>query len=827
MTDDSLMTRQIELEVEMSNLGAERYMRSIRRAQDRGDEGSTPYGQRLIKQAIEPLAVAIQEFITAARAGQVGRRHSSLKYFEMLDPEVAAFIIARQILNTLTPGFQLQHTALLVGTALEDEVRLASFITETDQWRWNQLLKLSTSSHKKHRRAVLVAGAKRGDKTFESWGKVSRVHVGLKAIDLFIKSTGLVELDKDARGLRDTRIFVRATAATLDWVSRKIDACELLTPAYLPCVVAPRPWTSPRDGGYHTEIGPGLTLVKTRNQNYIEELTNLTPHLTQVYRSINAVQETRWRVNTRVLDVMRHVVDAGLTVGNTPPPDAEDIPPRPAHIPERIRKAEMTKAELVDFLRWKQAATAVHDHNASLISRRLMIAKTVHVAERYRDERAFYFVHQVDFRGRIYAVAANGFTPQGNDHARGLMEFADGLPIDSEEAAGWLYIHAANMYGEDKCPLDQRVGWTDDHSDLIIETASDPLGNTWWENADKPWQFLAACFEVAGLLEHGYGYVSRIPVQVDGACNGLQHFSAALRDPIGGAATNLTPSEGPQDIYQLVADVVVEKLEAVSGDDEADPTGFAPLWLEFGVDRRGTKRPVMVLPYGGTLHSCREYVEAWLDEDCDPKTRPDPFGRFNRFKATQFLAKIVWDSIGEVVVAARQAMAWLREVSSIVTKHGVPVSWTSPSGLPVVQPYREMRRRRLKTKIGDVIIKLNMTSETDKVDTRRQRNGVSPNWVHSLDAAHLARTVCIGDELGIKHWGMVHDSYATHAANIELMNQCLRVAFVELYTDSDVLQDFRRQVGEALPGGEDDLPPVPDSGSLQIEDVLESDFFFA
>ncbi len=41
-------------------------------------------------------------------------------------------------------------------------------------------------------------------------------------------------------------------------------------------------------------------------------------------------------------------------------------------------------------------------------------------------------------------------------------------------------------------------------------------------------------------------YLSRLPVQIDGSCNGLQHYAALGRDKAGGNAVNLRPAPAPQ-----------------------------------------------------------------------------------------------------------------------------------------------------------------------------------------------------------------------------------------------------------------------------------------
>ena len=41
-------------------------------------------------------------------------------------------------------------------------------------------------------------------------------------------------------------------------------------------------------------------------------------------------------------------------------------------------------------------------------------------------------------------------------------------------------------------------------------------------------------------------FISRLPVQIDGSCNGLQHYAALGRDLDGGFSVNLLPSDRPQ-----------------------------------------------------------------------------------------------------------------------------------------------------------------------------------------------------------------------------------------------------------------------------------------
>lgn len=81
-----------------------------------------------------------------------------------------------------------------------------------------------------------------------------------------------------------------------------------------------------------------------------------------------------------------------------------------------------------------------------------------------------------------------------------------------------------------------------------IEEAQGSLYRRWWQSAEKPWETLAACTEVRDALATGNPaeFVSRLPVQIDGSCNGLQHYAALSRDLEGGTSVNLMPCDRPQ-----------------------------------------------------------------------------------------------------------------------------------------------------------------------------------------------------------------------------------------------------------------------------------------
>jgi DNA-directed RNA polymerase len=587
----------------------------------------------------------------------------------------------------------------------------------------------------------------------------------------------------------------------------------------------PRDWTSPFEGGYYSRMAKRLTLVKTPNQKYLDELSHTD--MPAVYKAINTIQRTGWRVNKKVLEVMEHVWEHSLGHGKLPKPEDEPLPPQ---IPE----AQVNPEALKD---WKHKAAAVYTKNRHSRSKRIHLSLTLATAQRFKDEEAIWFPYQMDFRGRLYSVSGS-LNPQGSDYAKALLQFAEGKPVGNLKGAMWLAVHGANLFGYDKVSLDERSIWIEDNEEMIFECAKDPLANLWWTEADKPWQFLAFCFEWTGFRKQGFKYVSHLPVAMDGTCNGLQHFSAMLRDPVGGKAVNLLPSEKPHDIYQEVANVVIKRLEQAAStpstgevcpeeSEGAKKSALAKKWLAFGITRKTCKRPVMTLPYGSTRYSCREFLEDWHNEAvADGLVSPFVDSK-EVFTATRYLSDVVWEAIGDVVIAAREAMGWLQGAAQIVAKEGLPVCWTSPAGFPVQQAYREGLSTRITTALGDkAAVKLTVTTGLGEIDSRRSANGISPNFVHSLDAAALMLCVNLASDQAVSSFAMVHDSYATHASDADTLARCLRESFVGMYKGRDVLGFFRDEIGGVL-SGDSKLPELPPQGSLDITEVLQSEFFFA
>ena len=535
--------------------------------------------------------------------------------------------------------------------------------------------------------------------------------------------------------------------------------------------------------------------------------------LSEEMSCVNALQRTPFRINDNILKVLDHVWQNDIYVEGLASRESIQPPPYPFSVEPR----ELDQVQREEFKKWRGLKASIYQANSKSMSKRLQIERTLKVAKDFQKYKQFYYVWQLDFRSRKYPVS-DFMNPQSADYGKALIEFAHGAMIEREEDADWLAIHGANCFGEDKISLEDRIDWAYGAEEDVVRTVEDPLNFTWWMTASSPFQFLAWCVEWYDYLKEGLGFVTHLPVSADGSCNGLQHLSAIQRDEQGGKAVNLLPSSTPSDIYQDVADAtrLLVEADAKNGDELAQQI------LEFGIDRKLTKKPVMVVPYSGTQFSCRDYIQGAIQERLD-KGEVAPFTAFD---ASIYLNRHVWDSIGTVISSAREVMDFVKDIGKAYADKQVPMEWITPTNFLVVQDYPDLESRRIKTIIDGSIIRLSYREPVDNTVCRGKTiSGSSPNFIHSLDASALTKTVNRCLQEGIHNFAMVHDSYGTHCSNIPLMQKILRHEFVEMYEDNDVLADLKDHAVKRL--GDVDLPELPKRGSLDLKQVLKSEYFFA
>ena len=800
MTNEQLKQAQLAFEKDSINLGVVRYQKAI----DTNGEADSIPGMKLMKAAIPHMVEAITEWTSGALEG--GTKGLSVVHFANQFPtDMLAYVAVKLAINGAASQLTVSNLAMTITRLLEDQLSYEKLRDEDIKLfrKWSDKVKKTPSQT--HRVFLLKRQLKYAGVVAVKWGLAERGRFGAILVELLIESTGLFE---KIDGGRKAPPKLSLTPEAEKFLLSAHQRTELLFPVYSPMVVPPKPWTTPFDGGYLTMR---TNLVKSWNTDYMDELKAWD--MPQVYRAVNALQNTKWQINTGILRLMREVWDGGGNMGGLPTRDPLPIPPRPTDEVWLAMSEEEQRAST-------RRVGALKEENFRMMSKRVTMISRLSIAEKYSEFSEFYFPHSLDWRGRVYPIS--GFLhPQSDDRGKALLQFAEGKPL-GETGAYWLAVHLANTYGIDKVSFEERVKWVEDNSDMILECAMNPLdGSREWTKADSPWMFLAACMEWMGYAMQGKDYVSHIPVSWDGSCNGLQNFSAMLRDEVGGSATNLVPHDKPADIYSEVA----TKCSAIVDMDAANGNEEAALWVG-KVNRKIAKRPTMTMPYGSGRFGFREQIKEeieghWHDHGVRYLDGGDDF------HASVYLAGAMYEAISSVVVAARLAMDWLRETAKIASREGAPIHWTTPAGFLVLQDYREAEGQRVRFNIMGRDVRMVVQQTGTKLDNRKQSQGISPNFVHSQDASHMMLTVnaCLDD--GITAFAMIHDSYGTHAADAEALSYHLRRQFIDQYS-GNVLEDFRNEILELVPEEKHCLiPPVPPMGALDLEGIMDSPYFFA
>jgi DNA-directed RNA polymerase len=595
-------------------------------------------------------------------------------------------------------------------------------------------------------------------------------------------------------------------------------------------VVEPKPWTGWQSGGYLQYSTPILRISngdKTCREYF--DATDREGHLSTLYKGLTALGKVPWKINRDVFMVQLEAWNSGEPIANFAPLEPNIPIPRE---PESSLDPTPRRKWLLELRDVQHQRSANHSQrsfqNLQLETARGLLNETL------------YFPHNLDFRGRAYPISPY-LNHMGADNARALMTFAEGKELG---AAGlrWLKIHMATVAGHDKASLDDRVAFTMRHLDDIYDSARNPLGGRrWWLLAEDSWQTLAACYELTNALDSPdpEKYVSHLPMQQDGTCNGLQHYAALGGDEVGARQVNLEPSDKPADVYTAVADSV---RIYVQKDAEAGHP-IAKL-INGRITRKCVKQPVMTNVYGVTFYGAKQQVlkqvHLMLPESGCPPEIP-------RVHVAEYVTKQIFRSLGDMFQGAQAIQAWLGEcaeristslsssqirkamaeeekpIAGLKNRRGhvrklrpqaskkylqaaevlnprtaagrarpffkSTVVWTTPLGLPVVQPYRSAQGHLVSTCLqGMSIVE---PRSWDPVNKRKQLQAFPPNFIHSLDSTHMLLSAIKFDELG-KTFASVHDSFWTHACDVDTLNEVLRDAFISMHSE-DVIARLREE----------------------------------
>jgi len=809
----------------------------------------------VLSEAIEKEQTDIQNQVSGYDRQRYG------PYLMLLPADLLAILTIQELLHmsfTMPEGVPFVTVSTRIGRAVFDEVNLFKTRNSSDIWKElkRKLIGDSDKVGTNSRKAYGQAG----------WDDQTTAKIGSILLDLLCKNTKILlaydpsrSNDEPIPAFYHTHAFkppktigvivahrflhLRFTSGAIN-IDEETSYNEDLAPNIRPMITMPKPWTNSIDGGY---LHQRHTIVRaTRgNGSQLQIINEAVDSCGILKEGLNSLGKVAWEVNKDVYDVAVIIRQRDLQVTGLPSPKQIDEMIYPKRPVATSRDVSFTPGFKKIMQQYKDECERIHRKKQEFQSKIMDYDAKVDTATHLIPYPRFWFPYSVDFRGRAYPIPP--VSHLGDDLARSMFTYNRRKPL-GERGLYWLKVHLANHMGNDKVSFDDRVAWIDERMDKVLDSAQDPLDTTdptvpkWWTAADNPFQALATCKEIAAAVAcpDPREFMSNLPVHQDGSCNGLQHYAALGRDRDGGQQVNLCVSSKPGDVYTAVADKVRKELETVAASYEGTPTKmlhntpeartYIAHIMKDQISRKLVKQTVMTSVYGVTFIGARNQIQKRIEEQNDKNIRLMNIGeesshvltREEVTRASNYIAKVTLDAIGDTFQSARDIKEWLKDCAKVVCSSDQPMSWVTPVGLPVVQPYRNKMRTQIRTVLQHVVIAEH--HDDMPINKQKQQTAFPPNFIHSLDSTHMILTAIACDKKDIM-FTAVHDSYWTHAGDVEAMNSTLREQFVELH-GQELLVDLRTQLVSRYPQYERYIREPPIIGSLDIKEVLNSPYFF-
>lgn len=571
---------------------------------------------------------------------------------------------------------------------------------------------------------------------------------------------------------------------------------ELLSqilPNYRPMLCRPTLHTETEPGG---AASPWVRKSSVRRRMLAEK--QVLPPLEM--RALNILQDVEWTINVPVLQVLETMFKLNHGQAGLPKYSQDDYfrmeEPYPKDEDKSIRRTWFKKRDNLkaSFYRERQ--------------KRFTLQERLREAKRLRD-RTFWHAWFCDFRSRKY-TATEMLSPQGGDWDRALIKFARPR-AQTKEGLYWLKVHVANLWDQDKQDFDDRVKWVDAHLEMLYAIATDPIGHrgAWVSDKKKKnpsFQRLAAAMDLIKSIDHG---ITEIPVQLDGSCNGAQHWAAMMHDPVLAEKVNLIRRKLPGDLYQEVANKCTEICKS-------SPNVWRETFLSYWggkIDRAITKRSTMCDPYGITFYGINTYCRTegnldWVQADKLPEA------------ATE-LATVIDMALKDTLVEPNKGKDWLKELAIIASKRGVHLSWYTPTGFKVDHRYYRSVERPSFAGLFKARLFFDSFDPTT-ISGQDALLAVSPNFTHSVDAAHMTFVLCVCNDRGINQFAMIHDSYGVPSPDVHLLRSAIVEEFVRLHS-MDPLQMIKDHMEVIL---KRELPDLPERGTFDLSQALEANHMF-
>jgi DNA-directed RNA polymerase len=814
------ISEQLYLEREARDIKEQKEFRDLNKAIVQGRFDETMYGSAIMKTYYLPIRDKLQEYLDTKFLGHTAKTQRYILYL-CDDVDKLAYVVLQSLVKQLAKKNNRVKIVSMSGF-IADNLRIVQTFDTAE--KTNPKL-ISYLGHEYKRASVRRRQELMEKHLIEfvdsSITKVRSMDIkaGSTLIEV-VKASGcnLIDIKKlFKKGVdRYSTLYIQFTEEVLD-VLQSTYYIPPTVALYPPMVIAPKPWTDYKKGGY---LSVDNTIIKPKSKKSNNFLR--TQDYSKILPVINKLQETGWRVNKRISNIIYDIYKDNMIDPRSPPTLPYLYGGIPTSIPTKVEdlmdgfgnySENPTPEEKKAWAIWNKKREKIKIGLDGEQGRRLQYLMTMGVVDKMIDYDEFYYVYQLDYRGRVYPIT-DFLNPQSKGYVKAMLEFSEGEYLN-DTGIYWLKVHSANTYGLDKAPFEERIKWAEDNRDSMLEAAEDPMSNLgYWTSADSPFEFLASCM---ALQDHVYGKKVHLPIQLDAVNSGIQMYSGLLRDRTGAESTCVV-GDTRSDLYREVADRVEKKLRE----------GKYPPYITF-MDKEGvekvlhtkteaesmignftrsmTKRNVMTIPYSVSLRGMK--MQNWDVMD-DLRLTGKAFWKGDDWIVNYLWTTLVYESVYEIVKGARAGQEYLKDVVRLLKE---PAQWFTPIyNLPVYQGLFKSKEMRVKTVLGTLSL-LELSNEPKK---QKQMASVAANFIHSIDATILLYVVeHISGDIGT-----IHDCFLVHPNLGEEVRDKYKEGYVEVMK-ADPLKMFSKQLD---PDGKVEIPYIND---LDLEDVYDSEYIIS
>lgn len=769
---------QVRLERDQISQGYKKLHKNTQDLESRSYASSSVYGVASIEMLLPCVVRRLEETRTRLTKGQAGIAFKEIhQYIFELEPLAVATIALKltfdKVFSWKEGSDQLSAVCEAIGSAVEAECQMRFYEREAPGLLQTLKKLYWHSASGTHQRLVNIRRPMNtANIVWKPWGVATRTKLGCWLLDCIIAESHWFTKEARRQGRNKTVNFVVPTPEFISIKDKIMKDAEMFSPLAWPMLIEPNDWSHDRVGGYLlNEVMRGHPMIRRGNP---------LPKQGEIpFEFLNRIQKTAFTLNPFTVGVAEELERLERQVGKFLPIVNHELPPKPVDIAEN---ADSRK-------KYRQAAAQTMNLNAQEFKKSCRTRMTMEAVRRFKDVPKFYIPWSFDYRGRAYPIPSF-LTPQDTDFGKSLLVFAEGSYM-TPEAEEWLAFQVATTFGLDKAPMSERLEWARANHELFTLIAQEPIENQHlWENADEPWQFLAAAEEYYHCVVIADRQFTRHMVATDATCSGLQILAGLARDKSTAQLVNVLPGDKPQDAYKVIAETAKPHVPASVRDH---------------MDRKVTKRTVMTVPYNAKPFSNRGYIREALKEKGVEVSKED----------LTDTVKAVRDAMDAVVPGPMAVMAWIeKEVANAIKAGKQFLEWRTPSGFIVHQKLNKKKVQTLELQLlGRCRVKV-AEGDTDEVDLNHHKNATAPNLIHSLDASLLHLTVPRFDA----PIALIHDSVLCRATDMSTLSSLVRETYMHLFAEHDYLRDFAAQIGASSE------PPI--IGDLKPESVIESTYFF-